>query len=115
MGTNPKTKDDPDPTPVETVNLGEKLPFDLAEDSGLIRKEERTDERKERARETIAFMLVFGFLALFISSFLFAGTVDEAIKLVQAISSALSGMIGAVLGYYYGSSGATKPAANTQT
>lgn len=64
----------------------------------------RTRERKERARETIAFILVFGFLALLISSFLFAGTVDEAIKLIQSISASLSGMIGAILGYYYGTS-----------
>jgi hypothetical protein len=77
-----------------------------------VEKSERMGERKERARETIAFMLVFGLLALFISSFLFAGTVDEAIKLIQAISSALSGMIGAVLGYYYGTE-VTKRAAES--
>lgn len=66
-------------------------------------------ERKERARETIAFILVFGFLALLISSFLFAGTVDEAIKLIQSISASLSGMIGAILGYYYGTTRAETP------
>ena len=55
--------------------------------------------------EKIAFMLVFGFIALLISSMLFTGTVDDAIKLIQTISSAISGMVGAVLGYYYGSSG----------
>ncbi len=67
--------------------------------------EEKGEERKDRARETIAFILVFGLLALFFASFLFAGTVDDAIKLIQAISSALTGLIGAVLGYYFGSSG----------
>lgn len=60
---------------------------------------------KERAREKVAFILVFGFLALLLSSMLFSGTVDDAIKLIQTISSALSGLVGAVLGYYYGSSG----------
>ena len=60
---------------------------------------------KERAREKVAFILVFGFLALLLSSLLFSGTVDDAIKLIQTISSALSGLVGAVLGYYYGTSG----------
>jgi hypothetical protein len=68
----------------------------------------REEGRKERARETISFVLVFGLLALFLSSFIVAGTVDEAIKLIQAISSALTGLIGAVLGYYFGATTAEK-------
>ncbi len=72
--------------------------------------EEKGEERKDIARETIAFILVFGLLALFFASFLFAGTVDDAIKLIQAISSALTGLIGAVLGYYFGSTGVKQTA-----
>ena len=68
----------------------------------------------EMAREKIAFMLVFGFIALLLSSMLFTGTVDDAIKLIQTISSAISGMVGAVLGYYYGTSGQTKTTTTTQ-
>lgn len=69
---------------------------------------------KERAREMIAFILVFGFLALLLSSLLFSGTVDEAIKLIQTISASLSGLIGAVLGYYYGRTGLEKPTTTTE-
>jgi hypothetical protein len=71
---------------------------------------EKASERKERARESISFMLVFGLIALFFTSFVFAGTVDEAIKLIQALSSALTGLIGAVLGYYFGATTAEKKA-----
>lgn len=66
------------------------------------------EPRKERARETISFLLVFGLLALFFASFVFAGTVDDAIKLIQAVASALTGLIGAVLGYYFGATTAEK-------
>lgn len=68
---------------------------------------------KERAREMIAFILVFGFLSLLLSSFLFSGTVDEAIKLIQTISASLSGLIGAVLGYYFGRTGLERSTTTT--
>ncbi len=90
-----------------------------AVDKSLAKEKDLTEDRKhlaikERAREMLAFILVFGFLALLMSSLLFSGTVDEAIKLIQTISSSLSGLIGAVLGYYYGRTGLEKSATTTE-
>jgi Trk-type K+ transport system membrane component len=79
----------------------------------LVKEKQTPSEIKERAREKVAFILVFGFLALLLSSLLFSGTVDDAIKLIQTVSSALSGLVGAVLGYYYGTSGLEKSATTT--
>jgi hypothetical protein len=109
--TKPETESGAGPKPQPEPKVEPEV-FDFGK-IGEMKKTERPEERKERARETIAFMLVFGLLALFISSFLFAGTVDEAIKLIQAISSALSGLIGAVLGYYYGTEVAQKATSTT--
>ena len=95
---------EPERTKITTVK---ELNESISEE--LIKEKQTIPEIKERAREKVAFILVFGFLALLLSSLLFSGTVDDAIKLIQTISSALSGLVGAVLGYYYGTSGQEKP------
>lgn len=72
---------------------------------GLKKKRKNKDRRDS---EIIPFILVFDLLALFLLAFIFAGKVDDAIKLIQANAAALTSLFRAVLGYYFGATAAEK-------
>ena len=60
---------------------------------------------REEAAKTIAMLLVGGFLVLlslpFVSLFVHGASVAEVVDMIKTIAAVLSGMIGAVLGYYF--------------
>lgn len=58
---------------------------------------------REEAAKWIAIILVVGFLVLMGLPYLylFVGTVSEVIDLIKTVSAVLSGIVGAVIGYYF--------------
>lgn len=66
------------------------------------------DERREDARRGLAYTIVACLAAVVFGSFLLfwtrgAATVDDVVKVIQAVLSPVVGIVGAVTGFYFSS------------
>jgi hypothetical protein len=86
--------------PIDSLGIAVSVPIDTK-----ITKEELPEipQIKEQAAKWIAMLLVGGFLIMMGLPYLYltVGTVSEVIDLIKTISATMSGIVGAVIGYYF--------------
>jgi cytochrome bd-type quinol oxidase subunit 2 len=112
MGPQP---DGPDQQPVSLVKVATATKLDQLDELSL--RERSTELARESSRKLIAYMIVGCFVITITFSFVAFWTrgtasVDEVVKLVQAVIAPVVAIVGAVTGFYFSSAANNQKSSN---